>query len=76
MGLKTKIPTLDGEIEFDIPAGIQHGKKLIIKGKGLKDVNSGQVYDMIIDINIVIPTKITKEEKELLIKLRNLRDGI
>jgi molecular chaperone DnaJ len=76
LGLKTKIPTLDGDVEFEIPAGTQHGKKLILKGKGLKDVNTGQIYDMIIDINIVIPTNITKEEKELLKQIKNIKHGI
>ena len=76
LGLSTKIPTLDGDVDFDIPAGIQHGKKLILKGKGLKDINTGQVYDMIIDINIVIPTNLTEQEKELLKQFKKQRDDI
>jgi len=75
LGLKTKIPTLDGFVEFQIPAGTQHGKKLILKGKGIKDINTNVLYDMIVDINIVIPTNITKEEKLLLLKIKNIKNN-
>jgi len=66
MGKTFDVPTLDGKEEIEIKPGTQPGERIILKGKGLPDVQGYGVGNMNIDIKVLIPSKITKEQKELL----------
>ncbi len=73
LGAKVQIPTLDEDIDFEIQAGTQTGTVLSIKGKGLPHPNNtGQVGSLLVQINVTIPTDISKEQEELLIKFEKL----
>ncbi|MDR1951726.1 MAG: molecular chaperone DnaJ [Bacteroidales bacterium] len=72
LGESVEVPTLDGKVRVKIDAGTQSGKLLRLRGKGLPSMNSYGTGDLIICVNIWTPQSITKEEKELLEKLRNL----
>ena len=63
------IKTLDGNIKITIPEGITGGKKIRLSKKGFVDMN-GNTGDMIVEINIVNPPKLSKEEKKLYEKLK------
>ena len=65
MGCKKEIPTVQGTIITEIPAGTQNGDKFKFKGKGIDDEKSGRKGDCYGIINIVIPTKLDKEQKKL-----------
>ena len=69
LGCKKEIPTLDGNGFVEIKAGTQNYTKLKLKGKGIKNESSGHVGDMYIVINIIIPTKLSRKQKDLLIEL-------
>lgn len=74
LGTKVSIPTVSGEIELDIPSGSQHGTKLRLKNKGVKNVRYNSYGDQYVIVKIIIPKKISKEEKKLydeLLKLKN-----
>jgi molecular chaperone DnaJ len=71
IGCKKDIPTLYGKVTLTIPEGTQNGDKHRLKGKGVEDVNSNKKGDMYVVVNVVIPKKISKEQKELLSKLAN-----
>lgn len=63
LGVKVRVPTLDGEVELNIPAGSGSGKKLRLRGKGLGTGESkGDEY---IRINIRVPEVQTDVEKKL-----------
>ncbi|MDR2893494.1 MAG: DnaJ domain-containing protein [Deltaproteobacteria bacterium] len=63
LGAKVRVPTLDGEVEINIPAGSSSGKKLRLRGKGL---GSGAAKgDEFIRMSIRVPESLTDEEKEL-----------
>lgn len=70
LGCKKDIPTLEGTIKLTIPENSKTGDKLRIKGKGITNVNTGKKGDMYVVLNILPPTKITREQKTLLEKLR------
>ena len=53
-----------------IPPGSQPGQKLRIKGYGVKSLRSNQVGDQYVELKVEIPTKLTKEEKDLYKKLQ------
>lgn len=71
LGCKKEIPTLYGNVELEIKAGTQNYTKLKLKGKGIKTPNHGSKGDMYVVINIIIPTKIDRKQKQLLQELAN-----
>ena len=72
IGTEKKIMTPHGtEIKYTINPGTTHGKLLRVSGKGIPDVHyPGHNGDLIIRVNVSIPTKVSSEEKELLQHLR------
>ena len=75
LGDKVKIPTLEGEKEIEIKPFTKDKTKLIFKGLGIKDVNTGYKGDLYAILNIVYPKKLNQEQKELLEKLHQSFTG-
>jgi molecular chaperone DnaJ len=71
LGTSVEIPTVDGKVKVNIEAGTQSGRVLRLKGKGLPQLNSYHKGDLLVNINVWTPTKLTSEEKEILEKLRS-----
>ena len=65
IGVRKEVPTLDGVVKVNIPAGSQNGDILRIKGKGVSDVNYRRKGDMYITLNVIIPRKLDREQKKL-----------
>lgn len=70
LGESIEIPTINGKAKIKIEPGTQSGKMLRLKGKGLPSVQRYGTGDLFVHINIWTPTKVSKEEKELLEKLK------
>ena len=66
LGCKKEIPTLDGSVLLNIPAGSQTGEKHRIRGKGLKSPSKHRMGDLYVILKVVIPSKIDKKQKKLL----------
>lgn len=71
LGIKKEIPTIHGNVKLTIPAGSETNDKHRLKGKGIKNVNTGHVGDMYVLINVIIPKKLTKDQKKLFEKLED-----
>jgi len=69
LGAEVDVPTLEGTEKLKIPAGTQPGKVLHIKGKGVPHLRRNGRGDQLVIVNIEIPTKLTKEQRELFTKL-------
>ncbi len=70
LGAEVQVPTLDGDEKLKIPAGTQPGKIFHIKGKGVPHVrNKNQRGEQIVMVNVAMPTKLNKEQRELFEKL-------
>lgn len=69
LGAEIAVPTLDGEEKLKIPAGTQPGKVFTIKGKGVPYLRRKDRGNQLVIINVAIPTKLTKEQRELFEKL-------
>jgi len=69
LGCKKEIPTLTGNGYVEIKPGTQNYTKLKLKGKGIKGVNSRVNGDMYVVVNVIIPTKLNKKQKDLLKEL-------
>jgi molecular chaperone DnaJ len=69
LGADVEVPTLDGDEKFKIPAGTQPGKVFHIKGKGVPHLRRNGRGDQLIIVNVEIPGKLTKEQRELFARL-------
>ena len=65
LGCKKEIPTLYGNVFLTIPAGTQSGEKLRLRSKGIPNVNTKKKGDMFVITKVIIPEKITKDQKKL-----------
>ncbi|MDD3323743.1 MAG: molecular chaperone DnaJ [Sulfurospirillaceae bacterium] len=71
LGEKIKIPGIRREIDFEIPLGAKDKQQFIFKNEGVKNVHSKQYGSIIAQLSIRYPKKITKEQRELLVKLQD-----
>ena len=69
LGGEVEVPTIEGKAKIKIAAGTHAGKVLRLRGKGLPDVNGYGRGDIMVVVDITIPTSLTSEEKELVKKL-------
>jgi molecular chaperone DnaJ len=74
-GTEMEIPTLHGKVNLKIPSGVQFpsgvqsGKILRLRGKGIPHLNSNMVGDQMVKIQVHTPEKLDKIEKDLYRKL-------
>ena len=74
LGAEIEVPTLDGKIKYEIPEGTQTGKVFQIFGKGVPSVNNPKRRgNHFFTVVVETPTKLSKEQKEL---LRQLEEGL
>ncbi|VAW47827.1 Chaperone protein DnaJ [hydrothermal vent metagenome] len=66
LGGTVDVPTLSGKASLKIPAGTQSGQRFKLSGKGVKSVRSSRVGDMVVEVHIETPVKLTARQKELL----------
>ena len=65
LGCKKDVPTLYGKVTLTIPAGTNTNDKLRLKGKGIENVSTKKKGDMYVVANVIIPEKLTREQKKL-----------
>lgn len=70
LGVTIDVPTVYGDVEVKIPAGTQPNALLRLKGRGIKDMRKGTPGDEYIHVKIETPTKLSKDQKDLLEKYR------
>lgn len=68
-GVKVEVPTLSGNVAFDVPEKTPVGKVFKLEGKGLPGAR-GVMGNLMVVANIVLPEKLSKEDKENLESLR------
>jgi molecular chaperone DnaJ len=68
-GADVNIPTLHGRARLKIDAGTQSGKILRMRDKGIPHLNGVGRGDQLVRVNVWVPTRLSKEEKELLKQL-------
>lgn len=65
LGCTKEVPTIYGNVELTIPSGTQSLDKLRLRGKGIENVNTKRKGDMYAVVKVVMPEKLTKEQKSL-----------
>ncbi|HEX5949386.1 MAG TPA: DnaJ C-terminal domain-containing protein, partial [Actinomycetota bacterium] len=68
LGANIEVPTLDGPVTMKVPAGTPSGKTFRLKGKGAP--RRGGAGDLLVTVNVEVPGKLSKGERELLRQLR------
>jgi molecular chaperone DnaJ len=70
------VPGLDGvRHEIKIPVGIQSGKQIRQRGNGMPVLNGRGHGDLVIQVEVETPTKLTAKQKELLEAFRETETG-
>jgi molecular chaperone DnaJ len=72
LGGEIQVPTLTGHALLKIQSGTKAGHILRMRDKGIQHLNRNSKGDQLVRINIVTPTKLTKEEKALIEKLAGM----
>ncbi len=70
LGDKITIPSLYGKLELDLKVGTKDREQFVFYDEGVADVHTGVKGRLIAQIKIIYPTKITEEQRELLVKLQ------
>jgi len=65
LGDEISVPTLEGPHPLEIPEGTQSGTELRIKGKGVPEVQGRGRGDLVVRIDVRVPTKISREQRKL-----------
>ena len=73
LGARANLETIDDETNIYIPQGIQSGEKIRIPGKGYK-IGNGQRGDLVAEVKVVVPKRLTEEEKIMFQKLNEISD--
>lgn len=71
LGAEIEVPTLDGKVRYTVPEGTQTGTTFRLRGKGIPYVGSKNRGDQLVTVVVETPTKLTREQKELLRKLED-----
>lgn len=66
LGDTLQVPTLDGDVAFQVPAGTQNGAVFRLRGKGIPHLRGKGRGDHRIKVRVVVPTDLTEKQKELL----------
>jgi molecular chaperone DnaJ len=69
LGTTVTVPTLDGDIEVEIPAGTQPHETIVLRGRGMPALRSRRTGDLRVVVNVVIPRHLKRHQRELLEQL-------
>jgi len=76
LGKEVEIPTVHGEEKVRVPAGVQSGDVLTLRGKGLPHLGGGGRGDQHIRVHVWTPTELSSEQAELFRKLSEMEGPI
>ncbi|MBD2102373.1 DnaJ C-terminal domain-containing protein [Leptolyngbya sp. FACHB-261] len=72
LGRQIEVPTLDGPVSVNVPAGVKSGQRLRLAGKGYPKVNSVR-GDQFVELQIVVPRSLSARERELYEQLQKVQ---
>jgi molecular chaperone DnaJ len=73
LGGTMTVPTLKGKLELKIPPETQNGRVFKLTGQGLPHLSKTGRGDLMVKVSIVLPTKLSPDERTLFEKLRETR---
>ena len=76
LGGDVEVPTLDGKVKLSIPSETQTGRRMRVKGKGIKSLRSSAVGDLYCHVVVETPINLTERQKELLEEFDKISTGL
>ena len=76
LGGDVEVPTLDGKVKLSIPSETQTGRRMRVKGKGIKSLRSSAVGDLYCHVVVETPINLTDRQKELLEEFDKISTGL
>jgi len=73
LGGEVQVPTLKGKLALKIPSETQNGRVFRLTGQGMPHPGKSEKGDLLAKVNVVLPTKLSDEEKELFRQLSEIR---
>ena len=71
LGTSKEIDTVTGKVRIKVEAGVQSGKILRLRGKGIPSINGYGSGDLLVHVNVWTPKQLSKEEKAILESLKD-----
>jgi len=65
LGGEVEVETLEGPRTIELPAGVQPGERIALRGLGLPGLNGRHRGDQLVEVELVVPEKLTREQREL-----------
>jgi molecular chaperone DnaJ len=75
LGSSVEVPTLDGREQFEIPAGTQSGDVFRLKGLGMPDTRSRHRGDLLVQVFVEVPKRLTADHEKLLRDLAEVENA-
>ncbi|MHA1371924.1 MAG: DnaJ C-terminal domain-containing protein [Promethearchaeota archaeon] len=72
LGGKISVKGIDRNLTVKVPQGTKDGSKLRLKGQGFTKLRSDERGNLLVKIHIMVPESLTKKQRELMEKLREL----
>jgi molecular chaperone DnaJ len=69
LGTELEIETLEGKETIKVPEGVQSGKEFRLRGKGVPHLNERGKGDLIVEVRVATPSRLTKQQRELMKQL-------
>ena len=64
LGDKVRVPTMEGNMELKVPAGVQPGGRLRLRGKGMPALRGSERGDMILTVAVHLPRELDKAQRK------------
>ena len=74
LGTELEIKTLEGTDTIKVPEGTQSGREFRLRGKGVPHLNAHGKGDLIVEIRVQTPSKLNRQQKELMEQLAQTMD--
>lgn len=71
LGTSKEIDTVNGKVRIKLEAGIQSGKILRLRGKGISSIHGYGHGDLLVHVNVWTPKELNKEQREFFEKMRD-----
>jgi len=66
LGALIEVQAIDGKAELQVPAGTQSASTFRLRGRGMPTIRGNAHGDLLVTVHVAVPTKITRQERELL----------
>jgi molecular chaperone DnaJ len=74
LGAEIEVPTVEGLISIEVPAGIQSGQVVRVRGRGFPDLDGGRRGELVVRVRVWTPMELSSEQRSLLSQLGEVED--